>query len=138
MQQIDFVQGRRFTPQTRLDSLPSPLYGTILSWRFAGIMGDRYGRRDSLRVNAKIRGGPPRWGRFTASPNALPHAATTLGFVTVLFDAQLLLDLFQRYVFCLRNHGLHPYELQHHHAGEKRKDIPGREAGNHSREKRRE
>jgi len=100
--------------------------------------GDRYGRRDSLRVKREIRGGPAQLGSgLQASPKALPPR-TTLGFVAVLFDAQLLLDLLQRHVFCLWNHGLHPNELQHHHAREERKDIPGREVGNHSREERRE
>jgi len=53
----------------------------------------------------------------------------------VLYDAELFLDLLQRYPLRFRNHGLDPDELKHHHAGKERENIAGREGGDHSRKK---
>jgi hypothetical protein len=49
-------------------------------------------------------------------------------------DAQLPLNLLQRRALRLRNHRLHPDELQHHHAGKERENVAGRKAGDHLRE----
>ena len=58
--------------------------------------------------------------------------------MSIRFDAQLFLNLLERNALGLGNHGLHPNELQHHHAGEEREHIAWRESRNHLGEERRE
>src|SRR5579863_10497896 len=51
-----------------------------------------------------------------------------------LSDPQLFLNLLQWHALRLWNHGLHPNELQNHHAGKEQENITGREHSDHLRE----
>jgi len=70
----------------------------------------------------------------TAQQRQVRYFSRTLREMEPLFDPHLSLDLLQRRAFGLRNHGLHPDKLQHHHAGKEREDVANRENGDHLRE----
>src|SRR5580698_1200568 len=55
-----------------------------------------------------------------------------------LLDAQLFLNQLQWHAFGFRHHRFHPDQLQHHHAGEERENVPGREMRDHLWEESRE
>src|SRR5258708_23727297 len=60
------------------------------------------------------------------------------GGFSYLTDPQLSLNLLQRHALRLRNHRLHPKQLENHDAGKERENVTGREGGDHPREKSRE
>src|SRR5271163_1877878 len=72
----------------------------------------------------------PMTTRAENGPGRIAHVRRSW---SLLCDPELFLNLFQRHTLRLRNHCLHPNELQHHHPGKKREHISGRKGGDHLR-----
>src|SRR4029077_20447710 len=64
------------------------------------------------------------------------EAASKVAPPVRLLDAQLPLDLLERYALCFRNHRSYPQQLKHHHSGKERKNVAWRKYPDHLRKER--